>query len=491
MLRFAPVLVMILTAPRLAIAESPFDTLLPDVPPATNTLVLVDVRAAYSSPLAKSDKWADEYFEKYKSGIGFVPPGAEAAVIASEVNLSSMTRGHQIGLVKVSRLPTIRGLAEREAGTVSVIQGTSVVNSPRDVYYTTLGGSTVAAVYPADRQATARWLHHATESKTTQLSPYLGKVVAGHKDAAVTIAVDLADSLDPALLNIAFQYSPAVVKQGGVNVGALARFVATARGLTFNAVIADGITGTVKIDFGADSAPFKKTLHDLFLELLADQGIHFPGIETWEPTYDAGSMSLSGPLDAADLRRVLSLFAFPGATSPESPTAKPGEVSGGATKRYWAAVMTVLDDTRKLRERLKDPRDYSKLATWFDKSAVQIEQLNQHGVDPLAIEVGHESAKRFRAIAGSLRGVPIDVDALSQKGYYYVQSQAWPVWGGWWNWRGLAFSQNIKTNVPQVRGEMARVIADDQKKRIDAWTQIDQIVSESRQKLSEKYMDKF
>ncbi len=491
MIRFAPLALVVLALPGYATAQGPFESLLADVPPTANTLVLIDVKAAYSSPVAKSEKWSSEYFEKYKSGIGFVPPDAEAVVIASEVNLSSMTREYQVGLVKVSRLPTIRGLAERDAGTVSEIVSTSVVNSPRDVYYTTLGGSTVAAVYPANRQATARWLRYATTSKATQLSPYLGKAVADRKDAAVTIAVDLTDSLDPALLNTAFQFSPAVVKQGGVNVGALARFVATTRGLTFSAAIDDKITGTVRIDFGADPAPFKKTLHDLFLELIADQGVHFPGIETWEATYDGGSMSLSGPLGTADLRRTLSLFAFPGATSLDSPTTKPGEVSAGATSRYWAAVMSVLDDTRKLRERLKNARDYSKLATWFDKSAVQIEQLNQLGVDPLAIEVGHESAKRFRAIAGSLRGVPIDVDALSQKSYYYVHTSAWPVWGGWWNWRGLAFSQNVQTNVPKVRGEMARVIADDQKKRLDAWGQIDQIVSENRRKLSEKYMDKF
>jgi hypothetical protein len=33
--------------------------------------------------------------------------------------------------------------------------------------------------------------------------------------------------------------------------------------------------------------------------------------------------------------------------------------------------------------------------------------------------------------------------------------------------------------VPEVLGEMAKVIADDQKRRVETWTQIDHIISET------------
>jgi hypothetical protein len=483
-----------LVIPGFAAAAGPFDSLLSAVPPGTNTLVLINVGEVYSSELARSEKWADEYFEKYRSGIGFVPPDGEAVVIASRVNLSSMVRDHQIGLVRVRVLPSIRALADREAGTVSTMAGVSVVNSPRDIYYTTLGGTTVAAVYPADRQSMAAWLRHATAAREPSLSPYLMGVVETNEKADVKIAVDLTDALDPALLAIGFEFSPAIVKQGGVNVAALARYVATARGMTFTADITDKIIGTVQIDFGADPTPFRRSIHELFLELLDEQGIAIPGMEKWEPTYGATSMTLSGPLEATDLRRILSLFAFPGATSQSDSKLKPGEITAAATRRYWAAVNTVLDDTRNLRERLKSGRDYTKMATWFEKAATQLEQLNRLGVDPIAVDVAAESAKRFRAISNSLRGVPIDVQAIGEKGYVYqTTNYGWPFWGGWWNWRAMAlFSQrNVRTNFPELRGQAAKVIADDQKNRIEAWSQIDGLVSEARLKLSDKYKQSF
>ena len=106
--------------------------------------------------------------------------------------------------------------------------------------------------------------------------------------------------------------------------------------------------------------------------------------------------------------------------------------------------------------------------------------------------MAYDAARRIRAVAASLRGVPIDVNALSQKGYYRYERQAYPYWGGWWNWRAYAFAPtHLETNYFQVRGEMAKVIANDQKKRIETWAQIDQLVSEARRKLNDKYKSGF
>lgn len=48
----------------------PFDDLLKDVPPNTNTLVMVNVKAAFETPLAKQEKWAEEAWQRYRSGGG-------------------------------------------------------------------------------------------------------------------------------------------------------------------------------------------------------------------------------------------------------------------------------------------------------------------------------------------------------------------------------------------------------------------------------------
>ena len=68
------------------LTAGPYDDLLKVVPPNANTLVLVNAKSAFSSPLARAEKWSDDYFKRYRAGVGFVPPESEAVVVASEVS---------------------------------------------------------------------------------------------------------------------------------------------------------------------------------------------------------------------------------------------------------------------------------------------------------------------------------------------------------------------------------------------------------------------
>src|SRR5205085_8131893 len=138
---------------------------------------------------------------------------------------------------------------------------------------------------------------------------------------------------------------------------------------------------------------FKATLHDLLVELIDEQGIAVPGFDKWDTAYTDTSMTMSGRLTTADLRRILSLFAFPGAAGEDDPKAG-NEVSVPATQRYLAAVQSILDDVRKM----KDSADYAKTATWHEKAADQIDQLSRRAVDPVAAAAAFESSRRLRAI---------------------------------------------------------------------------------------------
>lgn len=471
----------LLAPPALA---GPYDDLLRNVPPATNTLLLADVRAAFASPLAQKEQWSADAFKRFQSGIAFLPPDAEQLVVASTVNLSSMSRDHQIGLVRVRNAPSARTMADREGGTVSDISGRLVALSPRDVYFTTLDGSTFAAVYPADRQATARWLRHTRDAKAVDLSPYLKEAAEGTAGSMLVIAVDLADVVDPGALRLGLSISPTVVNQKVANIDALVRTVAMARGMTFTVKVTDKVTGTIRVDFTGDPSLFQRTLRDLLMELIESQGVFIPGLESWETTFGPTSMTLTGPMTTADLRRVLSLFAFPGSEGTDYPKTGP---SAGATQRYMAAVDQILRDLRATR----DSPNYEKMATWHDKAASQIEQLSRQAVDPEAVDAAFESAKRLRAIGLSLRGVPIDVNALERKGYS-ISTANHGAMVGWWGIRPVWFGGGTtNTNWPQIRAAQAKAIADDQKRRIEAWSQIDQILIGTRRRLQDKYMVPF
>lgn len=495
MSRFAPAALAALAVtvsgglrPPLSQAAGPFDDLLPAAPPQANTLVLVDVRAALNSPLAKAEDWSGDVTKRYKSGVGVVPPGAEAYVVASQVNLSTMTRDYQVGLIRVPVVPTMRGLAERDGGAVTDIGGQAVALSPRDVYFATPRSQTVAAVYPADRQATARWLRHVGGTKTADLAPYLKEAAAAAPGRAVTVAVDLSEAVDPLLLRLGLAASPVLVKHKALSVDGLAKLVASARGMTFTAEVTDAVAGRLRVDFGYDPTPYKPALKDLLLELLNDQGASLRSVEGWEAGFAGNSMTLAGPLTTADLRRVLSLFAFPTAHGEEAPADKGAAVSVAATQRYLAAVGAILADIRGA----KDSPDYAKTATWHEKAAAQLDHLSRQGVDPAATAAADAAANRLRAIGGSLRGVPIDTEALNAKSYYYAQRMPAYGWGGWWNWRAYAFAPTyVQTNLPEIRGQIAKVVADDQKRRLELWGAIDSALSEARNQLMEKYKAKF
>jgi hypothetical protein len=469
------------------LTAGPYDDLLKSVPPDTNTLVLVNVKGAYASPLARAEKWSESYFHRYRTGVGFVPPEAEAVVVASNVNLSALTRDHEVALMKLKNGADIRNIAARSGGTTDRIVDQLVALTPEDAYFIALPRYTLAGVYPANRQAATRWVKHALSGKTTELSPYLKRATDAAGDDAVTIAVDLADSFDPVLLRAGLPSSPAVVRQGKVNVELLAKFVATVQGMTVKVKVHEGVTASVQVDFGNEVAPFKRITRELFLELLDYEGAALPGMSGWETTYGEKSMTLTGSLTKPNLKRVLSLFAFPSPEGEEDPKGKSDAVSVPATKRYLGAVNVILDDLRNI----KDSPDYKKMATWNEKAAEQIDQLSRRAVDPVAVLAAQDAAKRLRALAGSLRGVPINLDSLASQGYAYGTSNtgwsvSWrrvrPVWAG---------GGSASTNIPQIVAEQQKVIDGDRQRRTEVWIQIDELLADARKKLEDKHKTRF
>jgi hypothetical protein len=385
----------------------------------------------------------------------------------------------------------MRGLAAREGGTSDEIVGQLAVLSPRDVYFTHLPGSTLVAVFPADRQYTARYLKSALAKKTGDLSAYLKKAAGQAGENTVTIALDLEDVVDRTVLKASLPASPSVAKVPTVDVEMLATFLSNIKGLTFSARIGETITGRLSIEFAVEPARFRKTLPDLFRELLDTQGVAIDGFDSWKVEFADNIMTFSGSLAPPDLKRIVSLFAFPSPASELEPLTKGNEATAGASRRYLAAVDVVLADIAKTKE----SPNYEKMALWHDKAADQIQQLSRRNVDPVAVDAALDAAKRLRAIGSSLRGVPIDTASLASREYLYGSGGR--SFGmrptGWWGLRPYVIENPayVTTNIPKIRAEMAKVIEDDKKRRVEAWGQISQIMSAAKSMLREKYKSPF
>jgi hypothetical protein len=468
-------------------AAGPFEELLRSVPPNTNVIALIDVTGALASPLAQKERWVEKVQPGDRGGLGFVPNDAQQVVIAAEVNLNSFVRTFQVGLVRVRNVPTMNQLANREGGTQDEIAGRLAVLSPRNVYFTTLSGRELAAVFPADRQLTARWIRAAQAAKGPSLSPYLQAAADHAAGNVVTIAVDLQDVVDRNILRMSLAASPSVAKQKDLDLANLAAFLSQVRGLSFVAKVDEQITGTLSVEFALEPVRQRRILPDLILELIDGQGVWIPGIENWKVTYTDTAIQFTGPMTSLDLKRVVSLFAFPQAGMDDS-MMKGEVVSIPATKRYLGAVEGILTDMSNT----KDNPNYEKMATWHEKAAAQIEHLSRRGVDPIAQEAALQSAKRLRAIGASLRGVPIDVRQLESQQYSYSNAQIALMPGGWWGWNPTIFlPTHTTTNIPQIQAQIRQVIADDQKRRNEVWSEINRLMGDAKQKLAEKFKTPF
>lgn len=280
MSRFAVVAALALAGS--ARAAGPYDDLIKYAPANTNALVLIDVKGAHASALATSEKWNEKLEKSSRGWLGFVPTEGARVVICSEVNLTAMARTFQVGLVKVKSMPNFKELAAREGGTTVDVAGQLVVLSPRDVYFVALPTLTLAAVHPADRQYTARWLKANKSGTLPPLAPYLRKAADAASDSAVTIALDLEDAVDPAVLRFGLSVGPVMIRHKEVNLSALPVFLGGVKGLTFSAALNDRAAGTIAIEFADDPNRYKAVLKDLFLEQVEASGIAIEGLDKWE-----------------------------------------------------------------------------------------------------------------------------------------------------------------------------------------------------------------
>ncbi len=465
---------VLLAAPP-APAATPFDDLLAAVPANANCLAFFDVKAAYDSPISVKENWRGEFQEKFKAKVNNLPPDAQRVVVAMDVNMNSLGRTSQLALVRVRSAPGMQQIGAREGGTIDLVADRSVLLSPRDVYFTTLDGSTVAAQYPADRQALARWLRQVRGGSRTELSPYLAASAAVATSTPFGVALDLSDAFDPRAVRAIVERSPAVAGKN-VNKDGLARFVAGTRGIAFNVEMGSTMVGHLRVDLLGDPGPFRSVLKDLLLESIENQGASIPGLENWDVKFGDKSMTLTGPMTHPDFERVLSLFDFPNHEA-ENGTEGP---SVAQTKRYLDAVAGYVAEVQKPKQ-TRNAKEYEKTALWTQQYAEKIEQLSRRGVDPIALEAGKHVADRLRGIAGSLRGVPITVKQAENSAYTIVaMSRGW--YGG-----GVA----MNSNAVKVQEMAAKAIADDERNRDRAWSEIEKAVIDARLALGDKYKTPF
>jgi hypothetical protein len=355
------------------------------------------------------------------------------------------------------------------------LDGHAVALSPRGVYFVGLKpGERLAVFQPTSRQALGNWTSHlSTGAKPAR---YIGEAEKLTASNQVVIALDLTHAIDPvAAREVAAGLFSVVDK--GVNAAEFGKFLSRARGVTFTARAAEGgLRGGLRLDFSDNPLKYEKVLRSAVVETMAGEGAELPDVAKWQSSFGEYSFTLTGPLAPESLEHVLGMFSFPQVGEAKAPTMP----TGPATRRYIDSVRRLADDVLKMAQTGKP----EKTVMWHETGAKKIEHLDPRGVDPDALQYGLFVADRLRAIAGSLRGVPIDLDRLARSAYSIHVVRPFPFW--WWGGGPVG---DFQTNVPEVRAKMEKVIAEDQKNRQQLWSQIERSYAEVRQKLAVKYPD--
>jgi hypothetical protein len=211
-------------------------------------------------------------------------------------------------------------------------------------------------------------------------------------------------------------------------------------------------------------------------------------LKSAEPKADGKSVVFSAELSDTSLRRLLSIVADPGdALDGDSTSIKtPKEAAAlSASLRYYRAVNQALDDLKSRGE--AKGRDYVKSATLLDSYAARIERLGLTDVDPLLVQYGASVAAKLRAMAGSLRGVQVQLET-----YDNFKSTTWAASPGVFvGRRGIGIGGGgdvaLSTNVQELSTRQAELVNKLEPERVKLWGILESDRSAIRREMLEKF----
>jgi hypothetical protein len=456
------------------------------VPGEMNTVAVINVRAINQTPRAVKEKWRENSETEYLAGAIAVPPWATVVVVGADLH-PGLSQDRSVALIPVDYSVNSDAIAKRENGVVQTVDDLTLVLSPRRGYFGFPSGGIVAVSGTMARQDFARWVRASRKPEKPAVSAYLQAAVAAHKDAHVLIATDLKDLFDPTRVRAALQASGAVPTDAEVT--SLTTVLAGARGIVFTGQVGDRTAAAVHIEFSVPMADFLPAFRRLWPKVLERAGLEVDEFKAAEARADGRAVVLTAELSDTSLRRVLSLVAAPGdavESKQGAPVRTPKESAQlAASLRYYKAVNSALDDL-KAQGGAKS-KDYVRSATFFDTYAARIEKLPLTQVDPELVQYGASVGAKLRAMAGSLRGVKVQLDA-----YENYKSTTWAGGGGVYLGRrgigvGVGGDVAMSTNVQEMDSKSAELVARLEPERAKIWGVLESDRSVVRRQMLDQY----
>lgn len=477
-------------------AADPTNELLLRVPSSANAVAVVDVEGLFKSKLGVKEGWSRRDYTDYASGLVAFPPTVQTAVLASKIDPDTISADWELGVVRLKQPFAMKKLAEKESAPLEKLEGYSLVATERRTSFVELRAQTVAVTNHQNRQDVARWLRDTRDLTRPTISEYLLEAVTGSK-GQYHLALDLQDVVQFDDAKVRLQNSPALKGQT-VDFDALAKLAVGLRGLRVSIDVGETIEGTLQIDFQDEIAQYARVLPQIALAAFQRNGVLIDELPGAKVEFGETSLTFQTTLSEASLRRIISLIQ-PSIGHLDDGThvgeSSPAKAQQTASLRFYGTIRRQLDDLEKNARKAKD---YRSSAHWFETAAKNISQLPSRDVDPDLLNYSASVAAKLRAIARSLRGVPLDVKALefAKKQEVYVYPQNYYNTGGWWGGSGVsygagyAFAQTryeYHNNFAEVEARQAKVIAEAEKDRQQVWDLLQNETFSMRSQLSKKF----
>jgi hypothetical protein len=465
------------------------ESLLGRIPEAANFVAVVNNRAILQSPRGVREGWAKKNEMEYLEGAIPIPPTVTLMVMGSQVDAGNLIGNWGLGVFTLNKRMSMKQIAERHGGVVEKFGDWEAASTHHGFIVELLNG-VYGLMINGNRQDFARWVKNFGASRKPQVNDYLKQVIADAKSDHVAAAFDLEDTVDPVKLRARLAMLKSLAGKSREEIAGMEKLLASTKGLRISATIGDQSRTVLRIDFKSEIGDSKELLKPCLLELVASMGARLEEFEKAEWQFESRAVVVQADLNDGSFARLMTIALLPMHASDPSVSTTPNGVQSEieliATRRYYLAIATLLDD---LERQNKKASDYTKTSLWTENFAAKIDQLSQANVDPDMVKYAYATATNLRLIAGSLRGVPVKVNAaaagldvrvnVAPLGYRRVYYFGWryvPVYGAM-----------ASSNSADVAAKQAAVIAEDSLARDSIWS----AMAEDRRRIQRLMYDRY
>lgn len=395
-----------------------FADMIKRIPSSANALVMVDAKALFDSPIAKSEGWEVDREKRFAAGLTSLPPKAGKLMLAANLDVELMRPHWEAAIAEMEAKTIITSLASRIGGAVDRISNLPAIRLPDNSFVVQFSDGTLGTMSPANRQEVSRWINEVNRKP----SAYLQEGVRyADTNAQVIMLLDLRDAFAAHELNLD---KLASVQNSSIDKADLSKLVAGVEGVMLGVTFRDQTYGRLKIDFNQDASLISELAKPLILDIIGAYGVMIDELTEWTAEVKGNQVFLGGRLTTHGLSRLASLTRLPtsalhietsdGLDQPAvtelANTSKPSVLE--STQKYYTSVTHLLEN---LQAKKGDLKTMGQLAQWFENYGRHVDQLPTLGVDKEMLEYGAYISAQLHSASMGLKGVTIQkrVDEVS------------------------------------------------------------------------------